>query len=332
MADERITLPVADARALATEACLSAGASPLMAKSLVDATLSAIQSGREEMGFPHFLDYLQGLREGRIKGDAKPRIVHRLPALIHSDANGGIAQLGFDVIFEDLVNRVRTFGVAIFTQKNSYTAGELGYYVRRLALDGLVSLAAANSRAVVAATPGAKAAYGTNPLAFGAPLAGSDRPLVIDQSSSATAFVNIVRAASERRPIPEGWAIDEHGEVTIDPNKALRGALLAFGGSRGANIALMVEVLAAGLSSASWSLDVPDFRSGAESPKAGLTIIALDPTAIEEHFGARLTDQVERLQRLGIYIPSQSSKPQDGSGTDVVTLRGKLLAAIKSYL
>ncbi|MBP1887977.1 Ldh family oxidoreductase [Sinorhizobium mexicanum] len=332
MTDERITLPVAEARSLATEACLSAGASHLMTKSLVDATLSAIEVGREELGFPHFLDYLQSLRDGRIDGRASPRIVHRLPALIHADANRGIAQLGFDLVFGDLVNRARTFGVAIFTQKNSYTAGELGYYVRRLAIDGLVSLAVANSPAVVAAAPGAKAVYGTNPLAFGVPLPGSERPLVIDQSSSATAFVNIVRAATEGRIIPEGWATDENGEVTIDPHKALRGALLAFGGSRGANIALMVEVLAAGLSGASWSLDAPDFRSGAECPGTGLTVIALSPSAIEEDFGTRIAEQVSRLEQFGVYIPGQRSAPAAKSGADFITLDAKILAAIKSHI
>ena len=44
-----------------------------------------------------------------------------------------------------------------------------------------------------------------------------------------------------------------------DPRAALRGALLAFGGARGANIALMVEVLAAGLAGANWALDAPSF-------------------------------------------------------------------------
>ena len=41
--------------------------------------------------------------------------------------------------------------------------------------------------------------------------------------------------------------------------RALAGALLTFGGARGANIALMVEVFAAGLTGANWSLDAPDF-------------------------------------------------------------------------
>ena len=42
----------------------------------------------------------------------------------------------------------------------------------------------------------------------------------------------------------------------------MNGALLAFGGNRGANVALMVEVLAAGFNGANWSLDAPPFGVG----------------------------------------------------------------------
>lgn len=173
------SISLAEIRQIATEACLASGASHAMARSLVDATMSAACLGRPGMGFPHFLDYLRSLREGRIDGHAKPRIDHVLPAFIRSDAKGGIAQLGFDLIFEDLVKRARTFGIAIFTQKNSYTAGELGYYVRRLALDGLMSVATANGPAVLAASAGVRPTFCTNPLAFGSPLPPPSPPLVI---------------------------------------------------------------------------------------------------------------------------------------------------------
>ena len=88
--------------------------------------------------------------------------------------------------------------------------------------------------------------YCTNPLAFAAPVADGP-PLLIDQASSATAYVELRRYADRGEALPPGWAVDADGRPTTDPNAALRGALLAFGGARGANIALMVEVMAAGL-------------------------------------------------------------------------------------
>src|SRR5690606_35770414 len=107
MTDATVRLTVEQARELALGACLGAGANPAMARSLVDATLSAVQFGRPEMGFPHLLDYLAALDGGRIKADAEPRITSLLPGVIESDAAGGIAQLGFDQAFPDLCRRAQ---------------------------------------------------------------------------------------------------------------------------------------------------------------------------------------------------------------------------------
>ena len=161
----------------------------------------------------------------------------------------------------DLAKTARLFGVAIFTQRNAYTCGELGYFTGRLADEGLVSFAATNGPALLAGAGSTKPVYCTNPMSFAAPVEGGT-PLVIDQSSSATAFVSVRKAAEEGREIPADWALDDAGRPTTDPTAAMQGALLAFGGNRGANIALMVEVLAAGLSGANWSLDAPSISEG----------------------------------------------------------------------
>jgi (2R)-3-sulfolactate dehydrogenase (NADP+) len=315
--EEKIILPVVEARKLTIDACMAAGASQAAAQSIADATLSAAQFGREGQGFPHLVDYLASLREGRIKGNAQPIMQKPLPALICLDARGGIAQLGFDLAFDDFVACARNLGIAAFFQKNSYTTGELGYYVRRLASEGLVALAATSGPALMAASPGGKRVYCTNPLAFGAAVDGPQQILVIDQASSATSFVSIVHAAAEGRAIPPGWATDENGEPTTDPSSAMKGALLPFGGYKGANIALMVEILAAGMSGAPWALDAHDFRSGNQCPGAGLTIIAIAADAMDKEFRSRLEAQLGRLEHLGVRVPGRRGATKQSSHDSV---------------
>ncbi len=63
-----------------------------------------------------------------------------------------------------------------------------------------------------------------------------------------------------------------------------RGCASPFGGYKGANIALIVELLAAGLSGSSWSMDGADFLTGDRSPDTGMTIIAIAPTAAVKVF------------------------------------------------
>ncbi|MBB3649642.1 LDH2 family malate/lactate/ureidoglycolate dehydrogenase [Rhizobium sp. BK619] len=305
MLDE-ILLDQTEAEALAMRACLAAGAGEATARSLVDATLSAAIYGPAMLGFPHMVDYLDSFHEGRINCNPAPRCERPYPAFFVADADRGIAQLGFDLAFDDLVAAVRNFGLAVFTQTNSYTAGELGYYVRRLAGQGIVGIAATNANAMVVAKAGGPAVYSTNPMAFGFPLGEGSLPLIIDQASSATAYINIVAAAAEGRSIPEGWAVDEAGKDTQDAARALGGALLPFGGRKGANVALMVEMLSAGLSGGPWSLDTPSFREGSASPAVGLTVVAMMPGRSDDGLVERARRQADRLQEKGVFVPGVS--------------------------
>jgi (2R)-3-sulfolactate dehydrogenase (NADP+) len=272
--------------------------------------VSANAHGKGSSGFSHLMDYLNALRAGRIVGDAEPIVTSPAPAAIHCDAKGGIAQVGFDRAFDSLCERARTFGLALFAQSGSYTTGELGYYPRRLADVGLVAFAATSGPALMT-VPGAKTpVYCTNPIAFAAPL-DEGAPLLIDQASSATAFVQLRHYAERSETLPTGWAVDADGAPTTDPKAALRGALLAFGGARGANIALMVEVMAAGLAGANWALDAPSFISGDRSPGAGLLVIAITPALLAPDLPQRLRLQLDRLAKLGVHIPGRRAGATD---------------------
>jgi (2R)-3-sulfolactate dehydrogenase (NADP+) len=300
------TLTLQEATALCERAAVVAGASPAAALSLARSVVAAEADGQPSVGLSHFIDYLDALEAGRIKGWAEPEVTRPAPAVIVSDAKGGAAHPGFDLAFEDLVEAANAFGLAMFTQRNAFTCGALGYFAGRLAERGLASIAATNGPPLLAGAGGTKPVFCTNPMAFAAPVAGGP-PLVIDQASSATAFVSIRAAAERGETIPPGWALDGEGRPTTDPLAAMKGALLAFGGSRGANVALMVEVLAAGINDASWSLDAPPFGEGTEGPNTGMTVIALAPRLIDPDFSERLARQIERLSgEYGVHIPGRA--------------------------
>jgi (2R)-3-sulfolactate dehydrogenase (NADP+) len=307
---------------LAVRAIRGAGASDEAALALARATVSANAHGKGSSGFSHLMDYLAAMKAGRIVGDAEPVVTSPALAAIHCDARGGVAQAGFDRAFDSLSERARTFGIALFAQNGSYTTGELGYYPRRLAEAGLVAFAATSGPALMTVAGSRTPVYCTNPIAFAAPL-DEGPPLLIDQASSATAFVQLRHYAERGEPLPEDWAIDARGAPTTDPHAALRGALLAFGGARGANIALMVEVMAAGLAGANWALDAPSFISGDRSPGAGLLVIAITPSLLAPGFSQRLRVQLDRLAKLGVHIPGRRA------ATDEIELPDALAAEIE---
>ena len=303
---ESVRLTIDEAMQLATGACERAGASREASTSLARAAVETEAAGQRDLGLSHLVDHLDALRAGRIKGDAVPVLGRPARAIFTSDADAGIAQLGFDMSFDGLVEATRDLGIAVFSQHNAFTCGSLGWFVGKLAGRGLVAIAATNGPALLAGSGSSKPVFCTNPLAFAAPRADGP-PLLIDQSSSQTAFVSIRKAAREGRQIPAGWALDENGDPTTDPARAIKGTLLAFGGARGANIALMVEVLSAGLTGANWSLDAPSYSSGARSPGSGLLVVAIEPKVIDPDFEVRMASQLDRLERdYQVHIPGKS--------------------------
>lgn len=300
---DTVTLSLDETLSLCISAAMGAGASEETARALAFAAVAAEADGQSSVGLTHYVDYLEALEAGRIDGHAEPSITRPALAIYLSDARGGAAHTGFDRAFDDIAKAARLFGVTIFSQKNSYTCGALGYFTGRLAEAGLVALAATNGPALVAGSGSTKPVYCTNPVSLAAP-AAEGPPLLIDQSSSATAFVNVRKAAQAGEAIPEGWALDALGNPTTDAGEAMKGVLLTFGGARGANIALMVEVLAAGVSGANWSVDAPSITEGTQSPGTGLFVLALDPQLFDPGFGERMRSQLDRLSgEFGVHIP-----------------------------
>jgi len=285
-------MSLGDLESLCDAAIRSAGGSPATAASLAAATVASERRGRPEVGAAHLPDYLYALRSGRLNGAAAPRVASARAAVVTVDADEGTVQLAFDRAVADLVDRARTAAVAVLSVYNSFTAGELGEYSSRLAEAGLIAVACANSPALMAVYGAGEAITGTNPISFALPHPAG--PRMFDQATSATAWVTVRDAAARGEAIPEGWALDADGRPTTDARAALSGALLPFGGVKGSNIAVMVEMLAA-VAGGSFSRDAAPFDSGTDSPRLGLFVAAIDPAAFDPSYPQRAEEHLSRL-------------------------------------
>jgi len=284
--------------------CLvEAGASRDHAGSLAHALAVAEAEGNRAVGLAHLPDYLDALKAGRIVSDAVPAIEWTTPVVARIDARGGLQHLGVDRALDSVIEATRHYGLAAVASRNGFTIGALSYFPRRLADEGLSALAFANAApAVMPASGGRTPRFCTNPMAFAVPFEGG--AVVIDQSSTASALVAIKQAADRGEAIPADWALGPDGQATTDPVAALAGMLLPFGGARGANVALMVELMAAGMTGADWSFDSAAFNSGIEPPSVGYFLLAIDPdrTAGEGH-RERVARLVESLESDGAHVP-----------------------------
>ena len=71
----------------------------------------------------------------------------------------------------------------------------------------------------------------------------------------------------------------------------------------------MVEVLAAGLTGANWSLDAPSFTEGSDTPGSGMFVLAIEPNIIQADFALRLDRPLTRLSNeYGVHIPGRAKR------------------------
>src|SRR5262249_44723928 len=90
-----------------------------------------------------------------------------------------------------------------------------------------------------------------------------------------------------------------------DPQRALDGTVAPLGGHKGTGLALMVEILAAGLTEANWSHDVvPMALPNGPPPGVGQFFIALAPERLVSSLATRLDELLkDMLAEEGVRVP-----------------------------
>jgi (2R)-3-sulfolactate dehydrogenase (NADP+) len=238
------------------------------------------------------------VRSGKIDGTARPSSTRPRPGVLAIDAAHGFAYPALDLVVAELPALAAAQGIATAAIRRSNHCGETGLPCEALAREGLVALLFANTPGAMAPWGGREPVFGTNPIAFAAPLEGRE-PAVVDLALSRVARGPIVAAKQRGESIPEGWALDADGNATTDPGKALQGSMIPFGDAKGAALAFMVEVLAACLPGANLAFEASSFLDGNGPPPAtGQLLLAIDPAAFgHARFGERMAALAGAIER-----------------------------------
>jgi L-2-hydroxycarboxylate dehydrogenase (NAD+) len=134
----------------------------------------------------------------------------------------------------------------------------------------------AQSPELVAPAGGTKPVFGTNPICVAIP-GPDDGPLILDMATAAITFFGLITSKANRRPLPVGCAVGPDGNMTTDPDEALKGALLAFGGHKGSGLSLIVELLGGVLPGGAFPGDTVDKK---QAKNWGNLVIAFDPSIL----------------------------------------------------
>jgi LDH2 family malate/lactate/ureidoglycolate dehydrogenase len=230
---------VAEARALSERVMRGVGYEPEEARILADHVIDAALCGYEYSGLPKLLNVAE---HPRFKAPRSPmRALRETSVSVLFDGGNQSGMLGMYYATRVLIERAHAHGFALVGVNNIWMSGRSAYYVEMVARAGLIGIHTVAAHPMVAPLGGAKAALGTNPIAFGFPMDGD--PLVIDLGTSAFMGTDLQFRQRLGIPLPEGVAIDEDGRPTTDAAAARRGALLPFGGHKGYALALAMHAL-----------------------------------------------------------------------------------------
>ncbi|WP_262504366.1 Ldh family oxidoreductase [Sphingobium sp. KCTC 72723] len=262
----------------------------------------AERDGAASHGLFRMAGYVATLRSGWVDGAAVPVVEDAGASFLRVDAANGFAQPALAAAAPLAMERARETGACVIAIRRSHHFGALWPDVEPFAEAGLVALAMVDSMAVVVPEGAQRPVYGTNPLAFAAPR-GDGKIVVFDQAVSVMAHGDVQIAAREGRALPPGVGVDAAGVATTDPHAVLNGgALLAFGGHKGASIAMMIEIMAAALTGGLFSHEVDwSAHPGAQTPCTGECVILIDPArgGSGAGFAARVEQLVEALGEAG---------------------------------
>ena len=271
------------------------------AREVADALMSAEFDGQSGHGLSRIPSYVEQLTSGKVNGNEAPSILSSNGAVIRVDANNGFAYPAISLAIKEITVTCKKFGIAAASISRSHHFGQAGRHVEILAENGLIGLMFGNTPKAIPPWGGTKALFGTNPIAFSTPR-DNEPPIVIDMSLSKVARGKVMVANQQNEKIPEDWAIDSEGKPTTDPKKALAGAMLPIGDAKGSALAMMVEILAAGLTGSNFGFEASSFLNAeGDSPGVGQLIIAIDPNFFS---GDRFSERTETIIESILEQPS----------------------------
>ena len=274
---ENVVLSLVQLHELAFRVLSSNGLSIRQSEAMAKVLVAGQRDECNSHGVWRLIGCVKTLKMGKINAVAEPEINDVSPALVKVNAHFGFSPLACELGSRALVEKVSKSGIAALAINNCFHFSALWPEVEAIAAEGVASLAMAPTHSCVAPAGGNRRLFGTNPIAFAWPRPGSF-PFVFDMATSRIARGDIELHKRSGSKIPSDWAIDENGQPTDDPDKALRGAMLTFGGYKGSALAAMIELLAGPLISDMTSPESLAFDEGVgAAPCHGELIIAFDP-------------------------------------------------------
>jgi 3-dehydro-L-gulonate 2-dehydrogenase len=240
-------------------------------------------------GVNRFPRFVRHIRDGVVRVDANPVLKKEAGAVEQWDGCLGPGPLNALRSTERAMELARAHGMGCVALSNTNHWMRGGYYGWKAATAGFGFIGWTNTTSNMPAWGATDARIGNNPLVLGFP--GGESPVVLDMAMSQFSYgtVELYDRREESLPMPGGF--DTQGALTTDASAILDSRrLLPMGYWKGSGLALLLDLLSAGLSGG-----IPTVEISKRNDEYGLSqvFIAFDLSRLgtKDHM-ARLVDSV----------------------------------------
>ena len=237
--------------------------------------------------------YVRKIKQGLLNPDTPIDTIAETPVISIINANNGFGQVAAVKAMRIAIEKAKVHGIGLVGVKDSNNFGTAGFIGEQATNEFMIGIVLSNSAPAIAPTGGNKALFGTNPLCISFPTSDNDFPIILDMACSGVARGKVRLAAKRGEKIPIGWAVDETGNETDDPIKALKGFLLPIGDYKGFGLALCVDVLAGLITGSGFAGEVKNLDHPTDISCQGHMIIAINPS-----FFMSRTDYMQKMDKL----------------------------------
>ncbi|MDD6483948.1 MAG: Ldh family oxidoreductase [Clostridiales bacterium] len=233
--------------------------------------------------------HIQRLKRGGYNLNPSFKTIRETPSFAVIDGDNAMGPVSAAYCMNYATDRAKTNGVFSVFSPNNNTFGPAFYYSLKAAEKGCIAFICSNSPAQMAPVGGKEKMLGTNPFSMVIPVPGDD-PIMVDMATSVAAKSKFKEYKAKNQPLPDGWALDENGNPTNDPDKGIQGLVQPMAGFKGYSISMLIDIMSGVLSGAAYLNRVGRFYSE-DNMNVGFYISAFSPEIIlGEEYKERIKD------------------------------------------
>lgn len=301
--------------------------------------LESDRRGIESHGCNRFKSiYLDRIEAGILNPVTTYEVIKETPTTLVVDAHDGMGMVSSHKAMESIIEKAKTYGLAMAAIRNSSHYGIAGYWVNMATDAGMIGMTGTNARPSIAPTFGVENMLGTNPLTIGMPT-NEDFPFTLDCATSISQRGKIEFYAKSGMDTPAGMVIGRDGSAMTDSPAILKGltdgsaALAPLGGIgeelagyKGYGYATAVEILSAALQAGGFlKMLVDKDEAGNKKPyHLGHFFLVIDPEAfLGLDYFKRTAGDILRELRASEKAPGQERIYTAGEKEWLVSLERK---------